>query len=111
MTATEAAIAAQGEGLYLVGQYLGVDDPYSFDGDEGRKVEMPAALRLLVGGRIEKVPVKDGAQLVALTEGVKRLDTVVVQVYANGPYDNASKSRGKVTFKARGARAADGDAA
>jgi hypothetical protein len=107
-----AALGAYAEGAWIVGQFIQTDDAYTFvpedrkaaalaAGVEPKGIEMPDAIRLLVGGRVVKIGCPDRAMLQALTQGVNKLDLIAVPVFARGPF-NPGGDRGKVGFKVRG---------
>lgn len=107
MAALDRALTIDGvraDGVWVIGQYVQTDDAYTWrpDGPEGRAIDMPDAIRLLVGGRVVKIGCPDRGLLEGLTRGLAKLDPIAVPVFARGPF-NPDGDRGRVTFKVRGA--------
>jgi hypothetical protein len=107
-----ADLGAYAEGAWLVGQFIQTDDAYTFTpedrkaqaiaaGVEPKGIEMPDAIRLLVGGVVVKVGCPDRGMLQALTQGVEKLDLLAVPVFTKAPY-NPAGDRGRVGFRVRG---------
>lgn len=111
-----AKLGAYAEGAWIVGQYVQTDDAYTFvpedrkrqaaaAGIEPKGIDMPDAIRLLVGGRVVKVGCPDRAMLQALTEGLPKLSLLAVPVFARAPF-NPNGDRGTVGYRVRGASGA-----
>lgn len=100
MSASTASQVAQGQGVFLTGEFFSIGEPREPYTDRRGIEHHPVSVTLAVNGNPVRVEMELG-QAQDLVSSTLRGDVVTLPVFVDGPWDEGTRRFGSVRFRAK----------